>query len=299
MKNKKTLIIGIVVLVVILAVAGVLFLNKKPAEKPVEKPKNTLSNNYMTINGIYLNNGHVNDEGLKQVVVFYTVKAGDKNLDLSCREFSLKINNTNVYSATIESDTPNYTEYYYSDIIENIYVGKTLNMAATFDVPEGDLIPGKEIVLEGSNNLAAGIKFKTDDIKRKENYDEISKDIAPETYAKKKAEKDEAMSAADEATTNKVKNAVNGYYFEMSTFVGQAYISYKLDFAAPNNFTVTSYVGGGQISNTGTYDVRKGYIIVTYSNDSSKTLEIPYSFEASGEISLGNPFISNGSDKIF
>ena len=156
MKNKKVLII--IVVIAIIVVAGYFVYNLVGKTKTTETKEtsssstnqnneNLLANDNITINGIYLNQGHTNKEGLKQIVVFYTIKAGDKNIDVSSNGFNLKINNTNTYSPTVESDTPNFTEYYYSEFIEHVYVGKTLNVAATFNVPDGDLSPDKDIAI--------------------------------------------------------------------------------------------------------------------------------------------------------
>ena len=74
------------------------------------------------------------------------------------------------------------------------------------------------------------------------------------------------------------------------------YTKYKLEFEEPNRFTVTSTISGNSISNSGTYTVTKGYIVLHY--DTGKVVNTPYNYET-GDITIDSPFYSNGSDTIF
>ena len=67
-----------------------------------------MSNDIIKIDGIYLNNEYTDNDGLKQIVLFYTLKAGEENIDISSSQFNLKINN-NEYSAINDIETPNLT----------------------------------------------------------------------------------------------------------------------------------------------------------------------------------------------
>ena len=254
-----------------------------------------MSNDIIKIDGIYLNNEYTDNDGLKQIVLFYTLKAGEENIDISSAQFNLKINK-NEYSAINDIETPNLTQYYYSNIIEKVYVGKSLKVAEVFNVPDGDLVSGKEITLTDFDNYAKGIKMTTDDIKKMDNLTSISLDVDKEYATKKQDEEKEKLTEADEATANKVKNDINGYYFDIPAFVGQVYTKYKLEFEAPNRFTVTATISGNSISNSGTYTVTKGYIVLHY--DTGKDVNTPYSYE-NGDITIDSPFYSNGSDTTF
>lgn len=256
-------------------------------------PKNTTSNKVINIDGIYVNEGYENDQGLKQVVVFLTVTADEKNLDLSSKTFELKINDANEYSAKVESDSPNMTEYYYSDIIKDVYVGESLKIAMTYEVPAGDLSGGKSIALDDFDNTAQGIKLSTDDLKKMSSLEEISKDIDSDYYAKRKSEEDKKMESMDDAAANGIRQKLNGYYWTFDTYVGTQYVKYELEFAAPNQFEVRSSLG---LSNSGTYEVRNGYIVLTYSNGNS--IKTAWSQESDG-IHLTCPFYNNGADTIF
>ncbi len=254
-----------------------------------------MSNDIIQIDGIYLNNEYTDEDGLKQIILFYTLEAGEENIDISSSSFELKIDK-NEYSAINNIETPNLTQYYYSEFIEEVYAGKSLKVAAVFEVPDGDLVSGKEITLSDFNNYAKGIKMSTDDIKKMDNLTSISLDVDNEYAKKRQDEEKEKLTEADEATANKVKNDINGYYFNIPAYVGTVYTNYKLEFEAPNRFTVTSTMSGNSISNTGTYTVAKGYIILHY--DTGKDVNTPYSYEK-GYITIDSPFYSNGSDTTF
>ena len=62
---------------------------------------------------------------------------------------------------------------------------------------------------------------------------------------------------------------LNGYYFDIPAYVGKVYTKYKLEFESPNRFTVTAAISGNSISNTGTYRVTKGYIVLHYDTDAT------------------------------
>ena len=254
-----------------------------------------MSNDMIKIDGIYLNNEYADDDGLKQIVLFYTLKAGEENVDISSSHFKLKINK-NEYEALNDIETPNLTQYYYSNIIEKVYVGKSLKVAEIFKVPDGDLVGGKEVTLTDFENYAKGIQMSTDDIKKMNNLTDISLDVDKEYATKKQEEEKEKLTEVDEATANKVRNDLNGYYFDIPAYVGKVYTKYKLEFEEPNRFTVTSTISGNSISNSGTYTVTKGYIVLHY--DTGKVVNTPYNYET-GDITIDSPFYSNGSDTIF
>lgn len=104
-------------------------------------------------------------------------------------------------------------------------------------------------------------------------------------------------SAADEATTKKVKNDINGYYFNIPAYIGTTYATYKLEFSSPNKFTITLRMSGNTVTNSGTYTVTKGYIVIHYDTNNTD-VNIPYRYE-NGDITIDSPFYSNGSDTTF
>lgn len=261
-----------------------------------ENNDSKMSNSIITVDGIYLNNEYSDNDNLRQVILFYTLKPNDENIEISSKTFKLKINK-NEYEPLTNQETPNLTQYYYSEFIENVYIDNSLKVATIFKVPDGDLKNGKEITLSDFKNYANGIKLKTDDIKEMDNLTSISLDVDKEYSTKRQEEEKEKLTEADTETINKVKNDINGYYFNFNAFVGQAYTKYELEFSEPNNFKVTTTMSGASLTNEGTYRITKGYIILHY-NSNSKEVNAPYSYET-GEITMENPFYSNGSDEIF
>lgn len=297
MKNKiLKLLLAIVICFTLVGCGQKEVTNGQNGESDTKKNKSVTSNSMVTVDGIYLNNEYTDEEGLKHVVLFYTISAGEENIDIS--SFTIKlIINKNEYEAIIDESTPNLTQYYYSSTIEKVYVGKSLKVAAVYKVPDGDLVNGKEITLFSVKDLANGIKLKTDDIKKMDDLTAISLDVDKEYAEKRQVEEKEKLVEADSATTKKVRNDLNGYYFDIPAYIGNTYTKYKLEFASPNKFTVTATISGGSISNSGTYTVTKGYIVLHY-DTGGKDVNTPYRYE-SGEITIDSPFYSNDSDSIF
>ena len=287
---KKKIFIGIAVIVLCLAIIGVCLTAFNNNEG-----KSKSSNDIIKIDGIYLNNEYTDNDGLRQVILFYTLNAAEENIDISSATLNLKINK-NEYFPVNDLETPNLTQYYYSNIIEKVYVGKSLKVAAIFKVPDGDLTGSKEITLVDYKNYAKDIKMNTDDIKKMDNLTAISLDVDNEFATKKQNEEKEKLVEVDKTTANKVKKDLNGYYFDLPAYVGTVYTKYKLEFKSPNKFTVTATISGNSISNSGTYTVTKGYIVLHYSN--GKEVKTPYDY-STGDITIDNPFYSNGSDTTF
>ena len=293
-KSLKGLMYVLVLVVGVFALTGC---GKNNFSSNNENSSNSkMSNDIIKVDGVYLNNEYTDEDGLKQIVLFYTLTAGEENIDISSAEFNLKINK-NEYSPINDINTPNLTQYYYSNFIEKVYVGKSLKVAEIFNVPDGDLVSGKEITLTNFEDYAKGIKMSTDDIKKMDDLTAISLDVDKDYATKKQDEEKEKLTDADEATVNKVKNDLNGYYFDIPAFVGEVYTNYKLEFESPNRFTVTATISGNSISNTGTYRVTKGYIVLHYDTD-GKDVNTPYRYE-NGDITIDSPFYSNGSDTTF
>lgn len=154
-------------------------------------------------------------------------------------------------------------------------------MCTNFKIAKGDLTGSKAVTLDNYKIKDANkIKFTTDDIKKMENLSKIAEDLDKETYEKKYNEQQDKISTVDASTIDKVKNELNGYYFEFYVNVGTKLVKYKLEFDSPNKFTVSNNIG---MSNLGTYDVRKSSLILNYQTGKSITIE--YGYE-NGEITL-------------
>lgn len=239
-------------------------------------PRTVSSTDYMNIDGIYVDNSYKDkdSDALKLLYVCYTVFAKDKNLEVSSKTTKVTIDDANTYDSYRTTDACKYMgNYYYSDYLEDVYIGDGLKVVETFKVPEADLAPGKTITLNNSRIPEIDkIVLATDDIVFCDNAEEVAKAVDPDGYADEVYKREKA----DEATTKKARKLMNGYYW--SFYVNST--SYKVEFSSPNKVTVTA--AGNRIP--GKYSVRNGYIVITYSTN-NYVVEVPFEF-VNGDIEL-------------
>lgn len=252
------------------------------AEKATEEvePTSVSETTYMKIEGICVDDSYTDKDGspLKMVYLFYTLNAGESNLEIDSKYTEMTIGGVNTYESDHFSNAASvckYTSgYYYSSYIEDVYVGTSIKVVATFKVPEGDLTAGKTITFADTQiPEIESIQMSTDDIQRFATPEEMAQAMDPEGYAAEMLARDDA----DEATVTAVKQSLNGYYWQF--YVN--YTSYEIEFWEPDNFEVRSGLG---TSSTGTYSVKNGYIVCTYP-DTGNTVEIPYEM-VNGEMNL-------------
>lgn len=244
---------------------------------PTEPPK-TMETDKVKIDGFFANTSHTESDGspLKMVYVFLTFKSSESNFQVDSKYTALTIGSNKYESDFYKNSCQYMPNYYYSSFLEDVYVGNEFKLALTFKVPEGDLKPGKEVILSDSGMPLDGLRFSTDDLVICNDVAEIGAAVDPAGSAK--VEKARAM--ADEATTNKVRNAINGYYFEFYVSVGTNVLKYELEFYAPDKFEVrTPY-----LTNNGTYEVHNGYVFLYYVT-SDTPVEVAYEFE-NGDIAM-------------
>ncbi len=241
------------------------------------KNETVLSNDYVTIDGLCVDDAYTDEDNsvLKMVYLFYTVNASDQNLEADSKYTYLKIGENEYTSERYNDVCLKVPNYYFGDYIEDVYIGSTLKVVTTFKIPEADLAAGKEITLRDDQipNISE-IKLSTDDIQHFEGDDNVCKAMDPDGYAAEMKKRE----AADSATTKKVKNLINGYYW--SFYVN--YTSYELEFIADNKFVLSTSLG---TSSEGTYTVQNAYIFCTYP-DTGYTVEIPYEINKDGEVEL-------------
>ncbi len=225
---------------------------------------------YASIDGVYVDNSYRDSDNSsrRMVYVLYTVSTAAQNLSISSDNCSMTINQMNTYeSEHCKGAGMMLRSYYYRDYIEDVYVGDTLKVAATFLVPEGDLAAGRSITL----NLygipdSSSLRLSSDDIVFCNSAEEVAEQADPEGYAEFAA----AYAEADEGTIARVREACNGYYW---SFYCNS-VSYEIEFFSPNTFEVRTSLG---ITNSGTYVVRNGYISCTYDSN-GETVNIPYTW---------------------
>ena len=246
----------------------------QPAQEPSgtdqetpEEPSTVTETSTVTIDGLYVNDGYVNEDNdqLKLLYLLYTLHPEDENLEISSNGTSLTINDKNEYQSERRIGTCAYlASYYYSDFIEDVYMGSELKVVETFEVPAADLEAGRSITIENYHvEDFDEILLSTDDITHCESAEALAQTADPEGFA----EAQRLREPADEATAATVSNAINGYYW--SFFTNNT--SYRIEFFAPNSYTLSTM----GISTTGTYQVTNGFVVCT--NDATGAVnELPY-----------------------
>lgn len=243
-----------------------------------EKNKTVYETENLKIDGICVDDSYADKNGrpLKMVYLFYTVNAGDTNIEIDSKNTEITIDENNTYvSDHLNSAVARkyISNYYYSSYIEDVYVGETKKIMTAFEIPEGDLELGKTITFFDSQiKDMKDIRMNTDDIQHFSSAEQLAEAMDPEGYAAEML----ARENANEATTNAVKKIINGYYWEF--YVNNTY--YELEFSAPNNFEIRTALG----KNSGTYSIKNGYIFCTYPSN-QYTVEIPYKL-VNGDIDL-------------
>lgn len=270
------------ILVAILAVFLLTGCGAKDETAVVEK-KDGMKSEHIKIDGVYVDESF-EDSNLSLVYLFYTLDASDENLKVASSSLTLKVNDKNTYESVVAKEfIPRYTDYYYSSFLEEIYVGNTFKMSSTFKVAKGDLKDSKKIKLVSSSIEGIDeIEFTTDDIKSMADIGAISKDLDKTVYEKRYNDEQNILAVADATETAKFQNLANGYVWEFYVTVGTQLVKYEIEFSSPNNFSVSNTYG---ISNSGTYEVRKGAIILNYQTGLSNTIYYDYS---SGDVTFTN-----------
>lgn len=253
-----------------------------------DKNEPSLENDDVTIDAIAVDDSYVDieNDNLALVYLFFTVHPEDKNIQhLSSMGLSMTINGENEYDSEVFSgryyvDPYMLGSYYYDSEIEDIYMGDNKKMMSTFKVPKSDLEEGREISLFfGTGEIDAdGLSLTTDLIKHYDTKDALAQAVDPEGY---KAEQEKSQPA-DVETEAVVKAQMNNSYVKFT----QNNLNYILIFGSENDFTIESGTGGNSISNSGTYEVLKGYIGLYYSGETEPTVKIPYFFDESGALHI-------------
>lgn len=235
---------------------------------------------HMDIKGLCVDKSYKDKNGspLKLVYLFYNLTATDENLKIDSKYTKLTINNKNTYESDHYASTASAIEYmpnyYYSSYIEDVYLGSSLLVAATFFIPEAELEKGRSITISDSQIPGCdSIYFYTDDIQYFNDGESIAKAIDPNGH--KQIMK--SFEDADSQKTKQVMNLINGYYWWC--YVNT--IQYEVEFWEYNNFEVRTSLG---TSRTGTYSVKNGYIFCTYT-DNGSTIKIPYSI-VNGDVEM-------------
>lgn len=232
------------------------------------------STDYFTLNGICVDNSYVNedDPSLKLVYMFFTVNAQAENLTIDDKHMILTINDTNQYTSehNPNASATKYTaNYYYSEYLEDIYTGTSLNVLTTFEIPESDLGSDKTITLSDTQIPdISNIKFSTNDIVNLNSPEEVAQTFDASGY-------ETTMNAYNDADADRValvKSYIAGYQWEFN--VNSTY--YELEFWQDDYFELR--VPAFNVVTPGRYSIKNGYIVVTNDSNGVST-DIPYTLE--------------------
>ncbi len=253
-------------------------------------PESVTKTDYVEIEGIYVDSSYVSseNENLKLVYVFYNTFTDNENLKVCSDAAKLTVNDVNTYDSQQGiGKCEGMGSYYYSKYLKDVYVGDSLKIVSTFLVPEGDLEGGRTLnVAPYGIPDADKVEMSTDDIVFCESSDEVASIADPEGYA----DQQEKLQPADEETTAKVRDTLNGNIFEMT--VNNVAIEYV--FSAPDNFEVQ--IAGTRV-NGGKYVVTKGYVSCIYdgrvdinlnkvSDDSGEPVNFPWNWAEDGSVEM-------------
>ena len=254
----------------------------EPTETTVPAPLTVTETAHCILDGVYVDNSFEDEDypSMKMVYVLYTVFTNDTNLRISSKSSDIIFESGNTYSSeTYSMAMDDYmTSYYSSDYIEDVYIGTPLKVMSMFLVPQGEF-SASEIITIQPYGLPEGeeLKVAASDVQFFDSPEALAEAADPEGYA----EAVRLREPADDATVTKVRNSINGYYWKF--YVNNTY--YEIEFYAPNRFEVR--VRAYNIANGGTYEVRNGFVVVTYDSNGT-SVEIPWYWGEDGTIRL-NP----------
>lgn len=231
----------------------------------------TWKTDHMQVEGLFVDESFVSDTSpdLTMLYIFYTASTQDENLKLYSKDAVLTVNGTNSYTSAHSMGAGRYMpNYYYSNYVENVYVGGSLKVMETVMVPKGELTPGRTLTFSKSAVPdSKAISLMTDDIVFCADNQKIARIIDPDGYAKAVY----ALTEADSDTKARVKKAINNYYWTF--YVNN--ISYKIEFSG-DSYTLSTSLG---TTTKGSYTVLNGYVRITNSTTDAINY-IPYTWGA-------------------
>lgn len=259
----------------------------EPAAEPEPEPIAAVtSSKYFTLEGVYLDSSYEDPNGsnAKMLYAFYTLTAPDSGLQTTSNSVSLRIcdkdtvrrGNTitgDLVLADLSASGDLMTSYYYDNVVETVKYGTEFKVVTTYLVTPAQLEAGHFLLFE--DNDVPGIEaivVPVEDVVACASPEEIAEKADPTGLEAARA----AHEAADAETAQAVSAAIDGYEF-FEHFQG---LNLKFYFEAPNYFE--EHTTGE--NNSGTYEVKNGYIACTY--DNGKTVDIPWEWNDEGSISL-------------
>ena len=285
MKKKLVMIITLICLVLMLVACSGTTPSEKPegdegkteTESESIEHENEKKTDYVSIDGVYVNDAYVSEDNptLKMVYVFYDVHTDDVNLKVSSVADLKSAANTYQFEGYPSNKVgQNYmSNYHYGRTIVDVYSGENAKFLSTFRVPENDISEDSTLHIVNSDVPdIETIEITGDSIKHCKSYKEIAKAVDPKGYKKEV----KLQKKANEETTAKVQNGINGYKWDFYT----NNMSMTIEFFEPNQFTLSAL--GSE--NSGSYYVKNGYVCVKYDSN-GETIDIPW-YVKDGEIEI-------------
>lgn len=274
-KNMASLCIGALVACLSLGAAtGLTACSNGSGSEQVGQEQSVTKTDSVKLEGLYVDDGYKSetDADYRLVYVPLEVTANKKALDVWASDMTMTIGDHEYESEYIEGANSFMRSYYYlsENGIKEIPTASSQKMLFTFEVHKDDLKKGREVTFASSNiDDMEKLKTDSDTIKHAESQNELAKAADPDGYAAE----ENARQDADAETVEKVRAALNGYYFYYPS------IQMRIEFFAPNSYTMT-FCGK---SGSGTYEVKNGYITL---DAGSGITAYPWSWQEDGSIDV-------------
>lgn len=244
-----------------------------PTLPPVKK-----ETEHMRFDAAYIDRSYVGKYGNQKLLIFFTVTANNSDMYADSSDIQIVIEGNRFYEAKFLGQSAfelHYTRnYLYTGFSIHMLSGTQQSFVATFLIPEKDLVPGKAISIS-HNSLSKFEKllFYTDDILYYEDGIELAQTIDPDGYDDflRLTEKADAQTAE---TVARVLSVLE-YSFSID---GKRY---SMGFTLKNHTPCFSVKPHGQYTRQGEYEVLKGYLSCTYS-DNGYSFLVPYTLEPDG-----------------
>lgn len=218
------------------------------------------------------------DESLRPLYLYYTLTATDEDLKIDSKYMTLTLDDGSEYESQVLTHINKCQEkYYYSGNIENVYFGENRAVSATFMVPVARLEQAKSFTLTDDQIPGVEkIRVKLKDIQYLDGDEAVCKAVDPDGYEHNMYLREDA----DEELRTAVQSNLTGRYWIVS--IGNGAGSCTITFVSESDFTM-ELLGR---TNEGTYSVRNGYLYCTYDGGTTYPLQIPYTIDENGKVSL-------------
>lgn len=229
------------------------------------------------VDGVYVDTAFESSDGRMPIYVFLTVKATEDDISLYSKNVTLTFDDGSSYDSEFFSSLNAHQEkYYYSEYVEHLYGGETGYLALTVRVPMSRLDAAKSFTIEarqvpGIEKLRIGTK----DVVRLEGDEAVCSQADPEGYAHNMTLREPAGAERAKA----VEENLTGRYWIVSLKDGAS--TCRVSFGEDRTFGVT-LLG---VTNSGTYDIREGYLYCSYDGH-TYPLQIPYTLDEYGKVGL-------------